>query len=137
MGDYSSSLSDIINLVHNLDCFQLYADISEDEELGHLYIEDVDALNVPDHILPYIDFEAYGRDARINEDGYFTSSGYVCMSSQFQKVYHGIADIPDEHKVFFLPKLSISEQMAAYQSFVDNSPRWDEQLIPQKVQPER
>ena len=35
--------------------------------------------------------------------------------------YHGLQDIPKEHKVFSFPKLSIREQMAAYQEIIDGS----------------
>ena len=34
-------------------------------------------LDVPDNVLPYFDFEAYGRDVRINEGGHFAPGGYV------------------------------------------------------------
>ena len=37
------------------------------------------------------------------------------------KLYHGLQDIPKEHKVFSFPKLSIREQMAAYQEIIDGS----------------
>ena len=37
--------------------------------------------------------------------------------------YHGLQDIPKEHKVFSFPKLSIREQMAAYQEIIDGSSR--------------
>ena len=36
-------------------------------------------------------------------------------------IYHGLQDIPKEHKVFSFPKLSIREQMAAYQEIIDGS----------------
>ena len=35
--------------------------------------------------------------------------------------YHVIDDIPAEHRVFSLPKLSIREQMAAYKEIIDGS----------------
>ena len=36
-----------------------------------IYVEDMELLDVPDNVLPYFDFEAYGRDMRINEGGHF------------------------------------------------------------------
>lgn len=48
--------------------------------------------------------------------------GYVVKESDhFVEVYHGLQDIPKEHKVFSFPKLSIREQMAAYQEIIDGS----------------
>ena len=48
-----------------------------------------------------------------------SDSGRVC--DHFVEVYHGLQDIPKEHKVFSFPKLSIREQMAAYQEIIDGS----------------
>ena len=40
---------------------------------------------------------------------------------KFIEHYHGIEDIPAEHRVFSYPKLSIREQMAAYKEIIDGS----------------
>ena len=45
----------------------------------------------------------------------------VGSDNGFVEVYHGIQDIPAEHKVFALPRLNIREQMAAYQEVIDRS----------------
>ena len=63
-GDHTSSVEDIINLVHNLDCYDLHPGVTDDETLGRIYVEDMELLDVPDNVLPYFDFEAYGRDMR-------------------------------------------------------------------------
>lgn len=90
--------------------------------LGRLYVEDMESLEVPDNIKPYFDFEAYGRDISINENGHFAPGGYVTkVSDDFREVYHGPQDIPAEHRVFAYPQLSIREQMAAYQEIIDGS----------------
>lgn len=137
-GDHTSSVADIINLVHNLDCYEFYPGVTEDETLGRIYIEDMDALQVPEDVLPYFDFEAYGRDVRLNDGGHFAPGGYVRRSGgDFQEVYHGIGDIPAEHKVFSFPKLSIPEQMTAYKGIIDSSSLEHERRVPQKEQPER
>jgi len=73
-------------------------------------------------LIDYIDYEAYGRDVRINEGGHFTPGGYVmCNHVSFVEHYHGIKDIPPEHRVFAYPQLNIREQMAAYQEVIDRS----------------
>ena len=137
-GDHTSSVADIINLVYNLDCYEFYPGVTEDETLGRIYIEDMDALQVPEDVLPYFDFEAYGRDIRLNDGGHFAPGGYVRRSGgDFQEVYHGIGDIPAEHKVFSFPKLSIPEQMAAYKGIIDSSSLEHERRVLQKEQPER
>ena len=59
--------------------------------LGRIYVEDMEAIDIPDHLLPYFDYEAYGRDVRINEDGHFAPGGYVLNNGgKFIEHYHGI-----------------------------------------------
>ena len=52
-GDHTSSVADIINLVHNLDCYELHPGVTDDETLGRIYVEDMELLDVPDNVLPY------------------------------------------------------------------------------------
>ena len=121
-GDHTSSVADIINLVHNLDCYSLHPGVTDDETLGRIYVEDMELLDVPDNVLPYFDFEAYGRDMRINEGGHFAPGGYVFNNGgSFVERYHGMEDIPPEHRIFAYPRLNIREQMAAYQEVIDRS----------------
>ena len=85
-GDHTSSVADIINLVRNLDCYDLHPGVTDDETLGRIYVEDMELLDVPDNVLPYFDFEAYGRDMRINEGGHFAPTGYLTRSGNFKAV---------------------------------------------------
>ena len=114
-GEYTGSVKDLINLAQNLDNYNFYSDIHTEEELGRMYIQELEAVPVPEHLIDYIDYEAYGRDVRINEDGHLAPGGYVVGGGSFVEHYHGIEDIPDEHRVFSMPKVPIREQMAAYQ----------------------
>ena len=128
-GDHTSSVADIINLVHNLDCYDLHPGVTDDETLGRIYVEDMELLDVPDNVLPYFDFEAYGRDMRINEGGHFAPGGYVFNNGgSFVERYHGMENIPPEHRIFAYPKLNIREQMAAYQEVIDRSALNEEKL---------
>ena len=137
-GDHTSSVADIINLVHNLDCYDLHPGVTDDETLGRIYVEDMEAIDIPDHLLPYFDYEAYGRDVRINEDGHFAPGGYVLNNGgKFIEYYHGIEDIPAEHKVFAFPQLSVREQMAAYKEIIDGSSLEGYRKIAKKEHEER
>ena len=121
-GEYTGSVHDLINLAQNLDCYDFYPGIDSEEALGRAYIEEMEMLDVPDNVLPYFDFEAYGRDVRINEGGHFAPGGYVFNNGgSFVERYHGMEDIPPEHRIFAYPKLNIREQMAAYQEVIDRS----------------
>ena len=121
-GEHTSSVADLINLAQNLDCYEFYPGVGDDETLGRIYVEDMEAIDVPEHLLNYFDYEAYGRDIRLEEDGHFAPGGYVLNNGgQFIEHYHGIEDIPDEHKVFAFPQLTVREQMAAYKEIIDGS----------------
>ena len=120
-GEYTGSVKDLINLAQNLDNYNFYSDIHTEEELGRMYIQELEAVPVPEHLIDYIDYEAYGRDVRINEDGHLAPGGYVVGGGSFVEHYHGIEDIPEEHRVFSMPKVPIREQMAAYQEVIDRS----------------
>lgn len=137
-GEHTSSVADLINLTQNLDCFEFYSDVHSDEELGRMYVLEFGGVEVPEHLIDYIDYEAYGRDVRINEGGHFAPGGYVFDNgSRFIEHYSGREDIPDEHKVFSMPKLNIREQMAAYKEIIDRSSLEGERLYPRKEVPER
>src|SRR5699024_11378740 len=63
-GGHTSSVADLINLTQNLDCYEFYPGVEDDETLGRIYVEDMEAIDIPDHLLPYFDYEAYGREDR-------------------------------------------------------------------------
>ena len=101
MGDHCGSLHEIINLTENLDCYGIYPNIEDYDDLGRYYIEELDAMQVPEHLKNYIDYEAYGRDIAMDENGTFTDQGYVWdTGSSFHEFYDGDrSSIPDEYRV--------------------------------------
>ena len=63
------------------------------------------SIKIPEHIQNYFDYEAYGRDVKIRENGVFAPGGYVAADpGAFIEYYHGPEDIPKEHRVFAYPK---------------------------------
>lgn len=115
IGDHSGSLQEIINLTENLDCYDVYPDIRDHDDLGRYYIEELDAMQMPEHLRNYIDYEAYGRDVALKEGGEFTDFGYVRdTGDRFDEVYDGDRDsIPEEYRVMTfqndIPEEEISE----------------------------
>ena len=71
IGDHTGSIQELINLTENLDCYDIYPDIHDHDDLGRYYIEELDAMQVPEHLRNYIDYEAYGRDIALEESGQF------------------------------------------------------------------
>ena len=120
-GEHTSSVKDLINLAQNLDCYDFIPGIEDEEDLGRYYIEELDALQVPEHLKNYIDYEAYGRDVSMEESSSFVPGGYVRRESDIVEVYHGREDIPDEQQIFTYPDLNIRETLSAYKEVIDRS----------------
>ena len=101
MGDHCGSLQEIINLTENLDCYEVYPHIHDYDDLGRYYIEELEVMQVPEHLQNYIDYEAYGRDVAMDENGSFTDQGYVRdTGDRFCEYYDGErGSIPDEYRV--------------------------------------
>ncbi|WP_070043248.1 antirestriction protein ArdA [Robinsoniella peoriensis] len=97
-GEYTGSVKDLINLTQNLDCYEFSPGIDDEEALGRLYLLDYEAIPIPEYLTDYIDYEAYGRDMRINDGGHFAPGGYVADNrSRFIEHYNGLEDIPEEY----------------------------------------
>ena len=115
VGDHCGSLQESINLTDNLDCYDLYPSIQDYDDLGRYYIDELDAMQVPEHLRNYIDYEAYGRDVALEESGDFTDLGYVRdTGSSFHEYYDGEpGSIPEEYRVMTfqddIPEEELSE----------------------------
>ena len=101
VSDYTGSIKDLINLMDNLDKYDIYLGVENDEDLGRYYIEELGAMEVPEHLKGYIDYEAYGRDIALDEVGQYTSYGYVRDTQDtFVEYYDGDCEsIPEEYRV--------------------------------------
>lgn len=105
LGEYTGSVKDLINLAQNLDCYELYPGVTDEEKLGYYMIDEMCALKIPEEIQGYFDYEAYGRDTFLNETSDFTDRGYICNNGgSFIEHYSGRDDLPGEHRIFAYPK---------------------------------
>ena len=115
VGDHTGSIQELINLTENQDCYDVYPDIHDHDDLGRYYIEELDAIQVPEYLRNYIDYEAYGRDIALEESGQFTDLGYVLdTGDSFHEYYDGErGSIPEEYQVMTfqddIPEEEISE----------------------------
>lgn len=102
VSDYTGSVKDLINLINNLDKYEIYPGVDGYSDLGRYYIDEVGVMEIPEHLANYIDYEAYGRDVAIDEMGQFTNYGYVRDTQEsFTEYYDGDREsIPDEYRVF-------------------------------------
>ncbi len=126
LGEHAGSVKDLINLAQNLDCFEFYTDIEDEEDLGRYYITEMCTLEVPKHLEQYIDYEAYGRDMNLDENGLFVNGGYIVNNGDsFIEHYSGRDDLPEEYRIFAYPvqeKASIRDTLKMYQKTIDEAP---------------
>ena len=53
----------------------LLQDVDEDDELGQFYCDE-EFCDIPDWLENYIDYESFGRDIRLNSQGFFSNYGW-------------------------------------------------------------
>lgn len=101
ISNYTGSIKDVINLIDNLDKYDVYPGVENEADLGKYYVYELGMMQVPEQMVDYIDYEAIGRDVSINESGQFTTYGYVRDTQEsFTEYYDGDREnIPDEYRV--------------------------------------
>lgn len=105
-GESAGDIQQLINLTYNMDCYELLPGIEDEEDYGRFLIGEGKDAPVPENLIDYFDFEAYGRDTAINEGGVFTPNGYIYNNqSHFDIVYDG-QNVPKEYRVFQYPMKS-------------------------------
>ena len=72
------TIAEILEIIDELDSFELLDGIDTDSAIGEYFVEVSDLLyGIPDHIQRYFDFESYGRDIRLELNTCLTSYGLV------------------------------------------------------------
>lgn len=99
LGESTESVTDLINLVCNIECFYFLPDVQNDYDLGYeyaensgLYTEIFDSMGT---LRNYIDYESYGRDIRLTEGGIHTVNGYITMTDSITVYLDDTTDISE------------------------------------------
>nr|WP_294910487.1 antirestriction protein ArdA [uncultured Gilliamella sp.] len=74
VGDYVNSITDLINLSDNLDCFQSLSNISDEYDLGFYWIAESGCYNFKKlgNLSNYFDYERYGHDIAFEQSSFIT-----------------------------------------------------------------
>lgn len=73
-----TSVVDIIEIIDNLNSYDLLTEVDSDEALGEYFAIECQMFSaVPENLLYYIDYEKYGRDLRLSLDCCYTSFGAI------------------------------------------------------------
>ena len=101
--DEVSDIDDLINLTFNLDCYDIMPGINDESDLGYYYAHEAGIYSEKDlgPLANYIDYERYGRDIAMDEQGRFTDEGYVRVASErWDRQFNGeLDDLPDEYRI--------------------------------------
>ena len=77
--------------------------INDESDLGYYYAHEAGIYSEKDlgPLANYIDYERYGRDIAMDEQGRFTDEGYVRVASErWDRQFNGeLDDIPDEYRI--------------------------------------
>ena len=85
-----SSATELIEIIEDMENYDLLDGIDTEEALGYYYADELCCIYIPENIKCYFDYEAYGRDIRLEGNGIFTSYGYwpsPLISSTKQNLY--------------------------------------------------
>lgn len=103
-------LERLITLAYNTDYCDVYPGIIHHEELGHHYVDNdlySPARNIPEEMLPILNYKAIGEKMSRAEGGILTSKGYVILPAELKEAPQDVAILPD---YFILLEISLGEQ---------------------------
>lgn len=86
----ASDVAEMINITHNLECWSFLPDVDNHYDLGWYWIEesgcyDTKALG---NLSNYFDYEGFGRDIALEENGQFVEGGYVYANGDSMNVVY-------------------------------------------------
>ena len=99
-----SGITGLINLTYNLDRFEIIPGVHDDSDLGYYYVEEAGIYDTKSMgaLARYVDYEAFGRDLRLEEGGTYSDAGYVRDdNSSWDYEFDGTREgIPEEYLLF-------------------------------------
>ncbi len=117
-------LGRLIDLAHGVDCCHVVPGISNDNQLGHFYVENgflPETEGLPEALYEILDYESLGRRARENEGGVFTANGYVMKDSEPKEVFSSLNLKPRQPEYAIL--LEASQDGRTVQLPIPSSPQ--------------
>lgn len=134
LGDNLSGCKDLINLTYSLEEYEHFPGICSDKALGGYWMETFAPSKLEElgDMMPYFDFERYGKDIRMDQGGIFTELGYISnWSGDFEEIYSGdLKDIPEKYQIFHEPEnylknaeMQMEDDYGMIDGIINNAPR--------------
>lgn len=101
--DEVRDIDDLINLTFNLDCYDILSGVTSEYDLGYYYVHEAGIYSEKElgPMANYIDYERFGRDVAMDEQGRFTDDGYIRNTGDsWDNQFDGsLDDIPDDYRI--------------------------------------
>ena len=73
-----TGIAGVLDIIDHLDEFDVFVGVEDDQALGEYFADELGTLSaIPEHLRSYFDYEAYGRDIRLESNSCYTSYGFV------------------------------------------------------------
>lgn len=132
--EHTANITSIINLAHNINCYNLVYDMYSWENVG-AYIAEQQGLGIETigALADFIDYAAYGKYHAENSGSHFLGDVYVKrVSAIFEIKYNGeVKDIPPEYKIERTEKQITEKEMSknmsdyVFKAFIVNRSEYD------------
>lgn len=101
MGEGVTSITDLINLCDNLECYHCLTNVHDEHAVGYYWVEESGCYDLTSlgYLANYIDYAQYGHDVVLEQGGFFSSQGYVYPTGDALNAYYDGLVIPDEYRV--------------------------------------
>lgn len=98
----AENLDDVINLIFNLDAYDIIPGIYDYECLGVYYANNAGIVDIPHELMDYIDYGRYGRKIAMDDGGGIFGDYYVRPTGEaLTKVFDGSCEnIPAKYRIF-------------------------------------
>ena len=102
---------------------EFYPGVEDDETLGRIYVEDMEAIDVPEHLLNYLTMRPTGGIFGLKRTA--TLPPEAMYFEQWRSIYRALPRDRGHSRraqsLSLLPQLTVREQMAAYKEIIDGS----------------
>ncbi len=92
-GEYTGSVKELINLAQNLDCFEFYPGVTDDETLGRIYVEDMEAKAGPKSCNLFVSFVNFKQKSLVDNFSFSERGSSIKAGSKLPVVFNSVNNV--------------------------------------------